>query len=80
MTPHLKLNSSNTYRFAKEPYNVNTIASDGYTSAGYCLEINDDQSLVQRVGGAAGGLSITLDTMTDNYLPETVCLTLLIYE
>ena len=37
-----------------------------------CMEMNDGEQLIQRVNGAAGGLSLTLDAMTEHYLPETV--------
>ena len=35
------------------------------------MELNDDEQLVQRVNGAVGGLSLTLDTLTEHYMPET---------
>ena len=43
-----------------------------YTEMGNCLEINDNQMLVQRVNGATGGFSITLDTRVAHYTDDTV--------
>ena len=34
--------------------------------------MNDNEVLVQRVNGAIGGLTLVLDTLTGDYLPETV--------
>ena len=36
------------------------------------MEINDKEELIQRVNGAIGGLTIVLDALTGDYLPETV--------
>ena len=43
-----------------------------YTNRGRCLEMNDGGELIQRVNGLEGGLAMTLDTLTDHYLPESV--------
>jgi hypothetical protein len=61
-------------RFAKEPTNYNEFTSLAYTASGLCMEMNDNEQLVQRVNGAVGGLTLILDAMTDHYLPETVLL------
>ena len=60
------------YSFAKEQKNYTDFTTLAYTSNGLCMEMNDDEVLVQRVNGAIGGLTLTLDAMTDHYLPETV--------
>ena len=39
---------------------------------GNCLEINDNQVLVQKVNGPVGGLSLTLDTKVADYTEDTV--------
>lgn len=41
------------------------------TEMGSCLQINDKRTLVQRVNGPRGGLSLVLDTQLENYLDET---------
>ena len=46
--------------------------SFAYTANGECMEMNDNEELVQRVNGAIGGLTIVLDALTGDYLPETV--------
>ena len=38
---------------------------------GSCLEVNDQEILVQRVNGPVGGLSMVLDTRTEHYLEST---------
>ena len=66
-------NLTPSLRFAKEPQDHKQFTSNAYTSSGFCMEMNDHSYLVQKVNGAVGGLSITLDALTDHYLPETVC-------
>ena len=61
-------------RFAKEPIDHHDFTNEAYTSGGLCLEMNDDGELVQKVNGAIGGLALTLDALTNHYLPETVSL------
>eukprot|EP00116_Pleurobrachia_bachei_P003314 sb/3463576/ len=41
---------------------------DGYTKLGNCLEMNDDGSLEQIIHGKDGGLTVDLDTKSDNYI------------
>lgn len=42
-----------------------------FTEMGNCLEINDNQVLVQKVNGPVGGLSLTLDTKVADYTEDT---------
>ena len=42
-----------------------------FTEMGNCLEINDNQLLIQRVNGPIGGLSMILDARTADYLNNT---------
>ena len=42
--------------FAKEVKDHNDFTSHAYTSSGFCLEMNDNAELVQRVNGAIGGM------------------------
>lgn len=63
-----------SFTFAKEQLgNVrgSGLVNTKYTEMGNCLEINDNQALVQRVNGPMGGLSIIIDTKTDDYLETT---------
>ncbi|KAL5266191.1 hypothetical protein ACHWQZ_G003561 [Mnemiopsis leidyi] len=57
--------------FAREPTTYKNFTSFAYTSNGDCMEMNDNEVLVQRVNGAIGGLTLVLDTLTGDYLPET---------
>ena len=47
------------------------ISSINPTELGMCLDINDDGSLKQSVGGSKGGFSINLNTNSQDYLPTT---------
>ncbi|KAL5252117.1 hypothetical protein ACHWQZ_G015051 [Mnemiopsis leidyi] len=38
---------------------------------GKCIVLNDDQSMVQVLGGPSGGLTIDLNAQVDDYLPTT---------
>ncbi|KAL5256360.1 hypothetical protein ACHWQZ_G011554 [Mnemiopsis leidyi] len=66
------LDSEEIYtKFAREPSDHRNFTSEAYTSSGLCLEMNDNEELVQKVNGAIGGLALTLDALTEHYLPET---------
>ena len=41
------------------------------TELGYCLELNDNSSLIQHTPGMLGGLSMDLDIHVSTYLPST---------
>ena len=62
------------FTFAKERLK-SSVQSDyitvDYTEMGSCLEINDNQLLVQRVNGPVGGLSMILDAKIEDYLEST---------
>ncbi|XP_063694587.1 acid-sensing ion channel 1A-like [Bolinopsis microptera] len=63
-----------SFTFAKEVLPANR-ESDyltiRFTEMGSCLEVNDQEILVQRVNGRIGGLSMILDTRTEHYLEST---------
>ena len=62
-------------RFAKSTMtaeDVDQLINLDYTEMGNCMEINDNQMLVQRSVGATGGFSITLDTSVAHYTDDTV--------
>lgn len=57
--------------FGKRAITSDEFIDTGYTGLGTCLELNDNEYLVQKVNGAVGGLHMTLDLQTKHYLPET---------
>ena len=61
-----------TLTFAKEKLlkTGDTFKTD-LTEMGNCLEINDNQALVQKVNGPVGGLSMILDAQTEHYIKST---------
>ena len=69
----------NWYHWNLEPYfslmlSYCTIGKlfNSYLTLGSCIELNDDSTLSQSVGGAKYGLTIDLDAGLDTYAPFTV--------
>ncbi|KAL5268637.1 hypothetical protein ACHWQZ_G002476 [Mnemiopsis leidyi] len=61
-----------TLTFAKDNLaNLGDTFKVDLTEMGNCLEINDNQALVQKVNGPVGGLSMILDAQTDHYVRST---------
>eukprot|EP00116_Pleurobrachia_bachei_P003212 sb/3463474/ len=58
------------YMFGGLGYNF-TNTSHAPTEMGTCIEVNDDETMVQVIPGESGGFSITLDARTHDYMFTT---------